>query len=88
VLALAAQQKGITSARDNFQVPMKCKNHILLQNMTQQKQLVFPSMRFTETKFFKNPLCTTGMSDLKFIKTHKMVISVVGLHCLGTIKCS
>jgi len=89
VLALAAQQKGVTSACDNFQVPMKCKNHILLQTIRcSGKKLIIPSMRFIKTKLFKYPLCTTGISNLKIIKTHKMMISVVGLQSQGTTKCS
>ena len=55
---------------------------------TQQHKLIIPSVRFIETKLFKNPLCTTGVCDLKIIKNHKMMISVVGLQCQRTIKCS
>jgi hypothetical protein len=66
VLALAAQQEGVTNDCDNFQVPMKCKNHILLQTIRcSGKKLIISSMRFTETKLFKNPLCTTSIPGLK-----------------------
>ena len=44
-------------------------------------------MRFIETKLFKNPLCIIGMCDLKIIKNYKM-ISVIGLQCQETTKCS
>jgi len=45
-------------------------------------------MRFIETELFKNLLCTAGMSDLKIMRKHKKMISVVGLQCQGTTKCS
>ena len=52
-----------------------------------QRQKLIPSVRFIETKLFNNPMCTTGMCDLKIIKNHKL-ISVVGLQCQGTTTCS
>ena len=55
---------------------------------TQQQKLTIPSMRFIQTTLFQNPLCTAGMSHLKIIKIHKKMISVVGLQCQGTTKCS
>jgi len=53
----------------------------------QRQTLIIPSVKFIETKLFNNPLCTTSMCDLKIIKNHKL-ISVVGLQCQGTTKCS
>jgi hypothetical protein len=63
------------------------KSHSVANYKTQQQKLIIPSMRFKETKLFKNLLFTTRMSDLKIIKNHKMMILVVGLQCQGTTKC-
>jgi len=71
----------ISKFQQNAKITFFCKLY------DAEEKLIIPSVRFIETKLFKNPLCTTGMCDLKIIKNHKM-ISVVGLHCQGTTKCS
>jgi len=55
---------------------------------TQRQKLIVPSITFIESELFKNLLCTTAISDLKIMKNHKETISMVGLQCQGTPKCS
>jgi len=45
----------------------------------QRQKFIIPSMTFIERELFKILLRTTGMSDLKIMKNHKEMISVVGL---------
>ena len=64
------------------------KSHSFANYKMQRPKFIIPSMRFIETKLFKNPPRTTGVSDLKIIKNHKKMIAVVGMQCQGTTKCS